>query len=109
MKTANPGSEAAIKQLSVDKVFIEIGGVPGTALLIPLGIRVDPGGYIEVDEELSTSISGVFAAGDVISHKNSVEQISSAVGLGACAAVSAFSYLKQQKAPSLWGTTQIRT
>lgn len=108
IRTITPGNETDVREIPVDKVFIEIGGVPGTALLIPLGILVDSGGYIEVDDKLSTSVGGVFAAGDVISHKNSIEQISSAVGLGARAAVSAFSYLKQQKAPSLWGTGQIQ-
>lgn len=108
IRQTGAGSEATAKQYPVDKIFIEIGGVPGTALLIPLGVTVDPGGYIMVDEKLATNVPGVFAAGDVISHKNSIEQISSAVGLGARAAVSAFSYLKQQKAPSLWGKGQVK-
>lgn len=94
--------------LPVEKIFIEIGGVPGTALLLPLGIQMDETGYIVVDERLETSIPGVFACGDVISHKYSIEQISSSVGTGARAAMSVFSYLKQQTAPSLWGKTQIK-
>lgn len=96
------------KDLSVDKVFIEIGGVPGTSLLIPLGVSMDPGGFISVDERLSTNVSGVYVAGDVISHKYSIEQITSAVGSGARAASLAFSFLKQQTAPTLWGSTQIK-
>lgn len=96
------------KELMVDKVFIEIGGVPGTALLIPLSITMDQGGFISVDEKLSTNISGIYVAGDVIGHKYSIEQITSAVGSGARAASSVFSYLKQQKAPTLWGTSQIK-
>ncbi len=108
IRQTGAGSEATTKQYPVDKVFIEIGGVPGTALLIPLGVTVDPGGYIMVDEKLATNVAGIFAAGDVISHKYSIEQISSAVGLGARAAVSIFTYLKQQKAPSLWGKGQVK-
>lgn len=95
------------KELTVEKVFIEIGGVPGTALVIPLGVNIEPGGFIKVDENLATNVPGVYAAGDAVSHKQSIEQISSAVGLGAKAAMSAFSYLKGQKAPILWGTSQI--
>lgn len=96
------------KDLTIDRLFVEIGGVPGTALLIPLGVQMDPGGFISVDERLSTSISGIYAAGDVVSHKYSIEQITSAVGSGARAAAYVFSYLKQQTAPTLWGASQIK-
>ncbi|HSX40298.1 MAG TPA: FAD-dependent oxidoreductase [Candidatus Saccharimonadales bacterium] len=98
---------AALHTLSIEKLFIEIGGVPGTSLLVPLGIKLDSGGYIEVGEHLGTSIPGIFAAGDIVSHKYAIEQISAAVGAGAHAATSAFSYIKQQKAPHLWGGSQI--
>ncbi len=94
--------------LPLDKVFIEIGGVPGTALVIPLGVKMDQGGYIEVNERLATNIPGIFAAGDLVSYGLSIEQISSAVGLGARAAASAFAFLKQEKAPTLWGGSQIK-
>lgn len=95
------------KEMAIDKIFIEIGGVPGTALLIPLGVSMDPGGFIAVDERLSTNVAGVYVAGDVISHKYSIEQITSAVGSGARAASLVFSYLKQSTAPTLWGGSQI--
>lgn len=94
--------------LIIDKLFIEIGGVPGTALLAPLGIGLDNGGYIRVNEKLETNIPGIFAAGDLVSNNLSIEQISSAVGLGARAAASTFAYLKQEKAPSMWGESQIK-
>lgn len=94
--------------IPVDKLYIEIGGVPGTALLLPLGAMLDEKGFINVSEKLETSLPGIFACGDVITHKHSVEQISSAVGSGALAAVSAFSYLKENTAPSLWGTALIQ-
>lgn len=93
--------------LPLDKVFIEIGGVPGTALLIPIGVKMDAGGYIIVDEKLATNVPGIFAAGDLVSYGLSIEQISSAVGLGARAAATAFAYLKNNKAPILWGQNQI--
>lgn len=96
------------KDLALDKLFVEIGGVPGTALFIPLGMKLDEKGFIDVDDTLATSLSGVYAAGDVIGHKHSIEQISSAVGTGATAAVSVFSFLKKEKAPSLWGSSRIK-
>ncbi|MCL5438369.1 MAG: FAD-dependent oxidoreductase [Patescibacteria group bacterium] len=96
------------KTLNIEKVFIEIGGVPGSALAIPLGINIDEKGYIKVDDKLTTNIQGVFAAGDIVSVGLSIEQISTAIGLGARAAFSAFSYLKHQNAPFLWGQSQIK-
>jgi thioredoxin reductase len=95
-------------KLKLDKLFIEIGGVPGTALIIPLGVRMDKGGYVHVDDKLETSVSGVFAAGDLVHYGLSIEQIATAVGLGARAAASAFAYIKNQKAPTAWGKAQIK-
>src|SRR3989338_4308320 len=102
------GQNKEAKILPVDKIFIEIGGVPGTALVIPLGVVMDEGGYIKVDDKLTTNVPGIFAAGDLVSYGLSIEQISSAVGLGARAASSAFAYLKQEKAPILWGESRIK-
>jgi thioredoxin-disulfide reductase len=97
-----------VKELPLERLFIEIGGVPGTALVAPLGVSLDPGGYIHVDERMQTSIPGLFAAGDLVTHAYSIEQISTAVGLGARACASVFAYLKGSKAPTLWGKAQIQ-
>lgn len=96
------------QMIPVGKVFIEIGGVPGTALVVPLGVTVDSGGFIRVNEQLETTVPGVFAAGDLVSYGLSIEQITTAVGLGARAGASAFAYLKKTKAPSTWGQTLIK-
>jgi thioredoxin-disulfide reductase len=94
--------------VAVDKVFVEIGGIPGSALVATLGVNRDPGGYLIVNDRMETSLPGLFAAGDLVTHNYSIEQISTAVGLGARAAASVFAYLKQhQPAPSLWGKSQI--
>ncbi len=106
LKSQNEGNY--IYNLPMDKIFIEIGGVPGTALVIPLGVAMDPGGYINVNERLATNVPGIFAAGDLVSYGLSIEQISSAVGLGARAAASAFAFIKGDKAPTVWGGAQIK-
>lgn len=98
----------AVKEISIEILYIEIGGVPGSAIVASLGVKVDAGGFIEVDNNMATNVAGIFAAGDMTSHKYSIEQISTAVGLGARAAQSVFSHLKQQKAPNLWGRSQIK-
>jgi len=50
-------------------------------------------GYIKVNEEMETSVKGVFAAGDCTSKK--WRQITTAVGEGAKAAISAEKYIEK--------------
>jgi thioredoxin reductase (NADPH) len=55
-------------------------------------LEVDDVGYIIVDDSMSTSAPGIFAAGDI--RRDSARQIAAAVGDGATAAMSAFRYLQ---------------
>lgn len=89
--------------LALDGVFIEIGGVPGTALLIPLGVEVDKGGYVKVNEWMETNIPGLFAAGDLTTASYVLQQAITACAQGATGAASAFKFLKGQKAPQILG------
>ncbi|OGF99216.1 hypothetical protein A2Y99_04525 [Candidatus Gottesmanbacteria bacterium RBG_13_37_7] len=95
-------------EIEIDKIFIEIGGVPGTALVIPLGLDLDSYGHIKVNENMETNLPGIFAAGDIVKFGLSLEQISTAVGLGARATASAFSYVIKEKTPVVWGQSQIQ-
>ncbi len=108
VKLQRTDNKEQITNLQLDKIFIEIGGVPGTALVIPLGVAMDTGGFVRVNEKLETNVAGIFAAGDLVTFGYNLEQISSAVGLGARAAASAFAYLKGEKAPTVWGGSQIK-
>jgi thioredoxin reductase (NADPH) len=83
------------RNLAVDGVFIEIGGVPGIDLVKPLGVKIDEKGFIKVDFDMSTNIPGVFAAGDVASSAGELQQIVTAVSEGAIAATSVYRYLRQ--------------
>jgi len=80
--------------LDVDGVFIYVGYNPNTEFLKGL-LRLDEHNYILTDEELSTSVPGIFAAGDV--RAKPLKQITTAVGDGATAAVSAEKYISQMK------------
>lgn len=78
----------------VDGVFVFIGTEPNTGFLrgkLPL----TPEGYIETSADMSTSIPGVFAAGDV--RAKELRQVATAVGDGAQAAMSAEKYLAALK------------
>lgn len=96
------------RKIATTCIFVEIGGVPGTALVAPLGIKLDERGFIAVEESMVTSIQGIFAAGDIVGSGLSLEQLSTAIGLGARASASAYFYLKSERAPVVWGRAKIR-
>ena len=78
------------KVLHAEGVFIWVGFLPNTDFLEGK-IELDQWGYIVTDTELVSSVSGVFAAGDV--RKKRVRQIATAVGDGTVAAESAIHFL----------------
>jgi len=85
------GKEARI---SIDGVFISIGGVPMTNLVKAAGIEVDERGCIKVDRRQITNIEGVYAAGDCTCGGM---QIITAAGEGAMAAIQAYRHVKKMK------------
>jgi thioredoxin reductase (NADPH) len=85
----------ALEEYPTDGVFIFIGTLPNASLV---HVEKDSHGYILTDEALVTSIEGVFAAGDV--RKKALKQVSTAVGDGAIAAMSAEKYLAEHVALS---------
>jgi len=89
--------------LEVDGVFIEIGGVPGTALIQPLGVELDDTGHLKVNNKLETNIKGLFAAGDMTSLSIGFKQAIWAMAQGAKAANSAYQFIKKQTAPPIRG------
>lgn len=90
IKTTKDGVQAELK---ADGLFVLIGLIPNTAFLQGSGVELDPQGHIITNNELETSVKGVFASGDVRS--GSTMQIASAVGEGASAALSIREYLSE--------------
>ena len=72
-------------KFETDGVFIFIGLLPNTQFLEGSDIELDEIGMIKTGDNLETSMSGVFAAGDVRS--GATMQIASATGEGATAAL----------------------
>ncbi|MFO7999513.1 MAG: FAD-dependent oxidoreductase [Bacteroidales bacterium] len=68
-----------------DGVFVFVGMKPNLDLIRD-PLEKDPWGYIKTDDEMRTSIEGVYAAGDVISKK--VRQITTAVADGTIASIA---------------------
>jgi thioredoxin reductase (NADPH) len=75
-----------------DGVFIFIGHEPNTGFLEGL-VRLRPDGYVEVQDEIYTSVPGLFAAGDVADPV--YRQLTTSVGAGTRAAMMAERYLAQ--------------
>ena len=80
--------------LNVDGVFLEVGLKPNTTSLNGL-LELNQRQEVIVNKDQSTSVTGLFAAGDVTDVAE--KQISIAVGQGAIAALSAHKYLVENK------------
>ncbi len=91
VKQKQTGEERTI---DADGVFVFIGLLPNTAFLADSGVELDEAGLVKSDENLQTSVPGVFVAGDVRSH--ATMQIASAVGDGATAALKIREYLEKE-------------
>lgn len=79
------------KDLAVDGCFIWIGIDPNTGFLPP-EIKVNEWGFIKVDENMESSVPGVYAAGDV--RDTPLRQIATSVGDAAIASFSAEHYIQ---------------
>lgn len=77
--------------LPIDGVFVLIGQVPSTSVFQG-ALRLDATGYVLAGDDLTTSLPGVFVAGDV--RQKHLRQVATAVGDGALAAYSVDKYLE---------------
>ncbi|MEI6309929.1 MAG: thioredoxin-disulfide reductase [bacterium] len=89
LKDVNSGRE---RTLEMDGVFLYVGLRPNSGLLSGL-VNLDPIGAILTDEQMATSMLGLFAAGDVRS--TFLRQYITACADGAIAAMSVIRYLQR--------------
>lgn len=87
-----------IRQIPVSGVFIYVGFTPNSGL-VKDPLKKDEKGYIITNQNMETSIPGLFAIGDV--RQQLTKQITNAVGDGTTAAVAAEKYIHGtlQKSP----------
>lgn len=79
--------------LHVDGMFVSIGVLPQNDLAKKLGVKLDEHGYIKVDEQMRTSVPGVYVAGDL---SGGLRQIITAAAEGAVAALTSTEALGKQ-------------
>ncbi len=82
--------ENSTSSLKVDGVFIYVGLKPNTQWLKNI-LPLTEQGFIETNDNMETSLTGVFAAGDV--RNKLLRQIATAVGDGSTAAFAAEKYI----------------
>lgn len=78
-------------ELAVNGVFIYIGEVANSGFI---DVEKDENGFIKTDENMATSVEGVFAAGDV--RAKSLRQIVTAASEGALAATAAYRWIAEK-------------
>jgi thioredoxin reductase (NADPH) len=86
-------SNGELKELQYDGVFVFIGLSPNSDLVKDKN-ETDHLGFVITDNDLMSSLPGLFAAGDV--RLGSTKQAASAVGEGAAAALMIREYLKKE-------------
>ncbi len=89
LEIRSPGGEERL--LPVDGVFLAVGWNPSTEM-IGMPVETIEGGYLKTDGQLMTSISGMFAAGDV--RDTDLYQVLCACADGARCALYAGEYVK---------------
>lgn len=77
-----------------DGLFLAIGHTPNTSF-VKGPIKLDDAGYVLVERGTSTSVEGVFAAGDCVDH--TYRQAITAAGMGCMAAIDTERWLETQE------------
>ena len=85
-------------ELEVSGVFVAIGTAGSTEIARRMGAELTEKGNIRVDEEMRTTIQGLYAAGDCT---GGLLQVAKAVYEGAVAGMDASRYTRPEKAPEL--------
>jgi thioredoxin reductase (NADPH) len=91
VKNKLTGETSTVK---VDGCFVFVGYNP-ISDLFDGKVNMDKTGYIITDEDMRTSVKGVFAAGDI--RKKSLKQVITAAADGAIAATAAEAYIENNK------------
>jgi thioredoxin reductase (NADPH) len=81
--------------LTLDGVFVAIGGIPFSDIAQRLGVELNEKGEIKIDRSSRTNIEGVYAAGDVVDSE--FKQAITGVSEGVHAAYQAYKYVNENE------------
>ncbi len=81
-----------LEEIKTDGIFVEIGATPLVKFFQNLNLKLDKENYIVVDENMETSVKGIFAAGDITNSE--VKQVVTASAQGAIAGKSVHDFLR---------------
>ncbi|MDP2656445.1 MAG: FAD-dependent oxidoreductase [bacterium] len=82
-------------EIQAQGLFIEVGADPNNALATQLGCTLNQFGYVTVAEMMETSVSGVYAAGDIADMFGHFKQSITAAATGSVATTGAYEYFKR--------------
>lgn len=81
-------------EFEVDAVIVNIGFEPKSSPLPRWGIELEGERLIRVKADMSTSVRGIFACGDIVSYPGKDKRIVTACGEAVTAVMSAYKHLK---------------
>jgi len=81
------------REFKLDAIFVEIGHIPLSELVIPLGVKLNDKSEVIINRKSQTNVQGVFAAGDVVDTE--FKQAITGVGEGVAAVYQAYKYVKE--------------
>lgn len=82
------------KEMEISALFPLFGEKSASSFLSPLGVETNKG-FVKVDNNMASSVEGLFAAGDIVD--KSLRQVVTAASDGAIAATSVLSFLRKRK------------
>ena len=80
--------------LDVDAVIVQVGFAPNLVKVKRWGIELQGDRHIKVNPDMSTSVPGIFAAGDIVSYPGKDKRIVTGAGEAVTAVMSAYKHLR---------------
>jgi len=80
--------------LDVDAVIVQVGFAPNLGKVKRWGVALEGDRHIKVASDMSTSVPGVFAAGDIVSYPGKDKRIVTGAGEAVTAVKSAYKHLR---------------
>lgn len=81
--------------LDVDAIVIQVGFEPSLSKVKKWGVELEKDKLIKVESDMSTSVHGIFACGDIVHYEGKDKRIATGCGEAVTAVMSAYKYLRK--------------